>query len=689
MGVGFLSPLFALGLAALAVPVIVHLVHRERKETTPFPSLMFLRRVPYRHSRRRKLRDLLLFAFRALAFLLAVAAFSRPVLDRVRSVATPGEGGKELVVLLDQSFSMSYPGRWTRAMLEARNIIATVSQRDRLTIVPFALSPHAANEATADRVVLGAALDSVRPTDGGTRYAPAIALARRILTSSRLPRRELVVISDFQRSGFDLTDEAALPPGTTVRGVDVVQGDVSDRAVRSVELRRTVSAGTEMLTVTARIGNIGVATRGVDVTLAVQGRPTETKKVDLPRDGGATVNFTPLPVPGASQAAQVRLAADGFPGDDAFNFVLERTPVVSVLVVEGPDARGERGIFLTRALEIGDHPPFEILVRASGVVTPNDVSGREVVILNDAVPSENVARRIAAAVQAGTGLIVATGERFGSSGSLATLRTLLPAPVRSPVDRAAERGAVLGYVDATHPALSLFGAARSGDLSAARFFRYRPLDSAAVILARFDDGAGALAERRVGKGRVLQFSSSLDGYWNDLPRQPVFLPFVHQLVRYAADYRERRNSYSVGEAIDARSIVDSVVTSGGAQVAESPSGLRIRFGGAGEPPSLVPGEAGAWQIRNVGRPGERPRLVAVNIDPRELEFARFDPARLASTITAAGGATEDEVVPEATLRRDRERDQSLWWYLLLGAAAALAGESILARRLSLARRSTA
>jgi hypothetical protein len=79
----------------------------------------------------------------------------------------------------------------------------------------------------------------------------------------------------------------------------------------------------------------------------------------------------------------------------------------------------------------------------------------------------------------------------------------------------------------------------------------------------------------------------------------------------------------------------------------------------------------------------------VNIDPRELEFARFDPARLASTLTTAGDATPEEVVPEAALRRDRERDQSLWWYLLVGAAAALAGESILARRLSLARRSMA
>ena len=53
----FLAPLFAVGLAALAIPILVHLVHKERKETTPFPSLMFLLRTPYQHSRRQRIRD--------------------------------------------------------------------------------------------------------------------------------------------------------------------------------------------------------------------------------------------------------------------------------------------------------------------------------------------------------------------------------------------------------------------------------------------------------------------------------------------------------------------------------------------------------------------------------------------------------------------------------------------------------
>ena len=53
---GFLTPAFLAGLAALAVPVLVHLTNRPRRETMAFPSLMFLRQIPYRSVRRQSLR---------------------------------------------------------------------------------------------------------------------------------------------------------------------------------------------------------------------------------------------------------------------------------------------------------------------------------------------------------------------------------------------------------------------------------------------------------------------------------------------------------------------------------------------------------------------------------------------------------------------------------------------------------
>ncbi len=73
----------------------------------------------------------------------------------------------------------------------------------------------------------------------------------------------------------------------------------------------------------------------------------------------------------------------------------------------------------------------------------------------------------------------------------------------------------------------------------------------AQILARFDDGAPALVERRVGNGRVLVWTSSLDLQGNDLPLKSVFLPFVHRMVTTLASYTERPSWLTVGDVLEA------------------------------------------------------------------------------------------------------------------------------------------
>ena len=41
----FLSPFLLLGLGVVAVPVLVHLIQRERKRVVEFPSLMFVQKI--------------------------------------------------------------------------------------------------------------------------------------------------------------------------------------------------------------------------------------------------------------------------------------------------------------------------------------------------------------------------------------------------------------------------------------------------------------------------------------------------------------------------------------------------------------------------------------------------------------------------------------------------------------------
>ena len=59
----FLAPFFLIGGAALALPIIYHLVRRTTRERTVFSSLMFLLPSPPRISKRHRLEHLLLLIF--------------------------------------------------------------------------------------------------------------------------------------------------------------------------------------------------------------------------------------------------------------------------------------------------------------------------------------------------------------------------------------------------------------------------------------------------------------------------------------------------------------------------------------------------------------------------------------------------------------------------------------------------
>src|ERR1041385_2382286 len=113
---GFVAPLVLLGLGALALPVLIHLIQRERKEVVHFPSLMFLRKIPYQSVQRRKIHNWLLLALRCAAIALLVAAFSRPFFKvDPTALAAATTGAREVVILLDHSASMGYADHWSKA----------------------------------------------------------------------------------------------------------------------------------------------------------------------------------------------------------------------------------------------------------------------------------------------------------------------------------------------------------------------------------------------------------------------------------------------------------------------------------------------------------------------------------------------------------------------------------------------
>ncbi len=306
MPLSFLFPAFLAGLAALAVPVLIHLSRRQSEQVREFPSLMFLRRFPQQTEKRRRLRDVLLLALRCAALTILVAAFARPFLDRPIASPAAQTGSREVVVLLDRSASMAYGDRWARAVAAAGEAIDGLGADDRASLLAFDDGAELLTRASPDGAVLRGALESLQPTDARSRFSGGLKLAESVLLSSAAPRRELVIVSDFQRTGWDGDEGAAgihLPPGTRVTPVSVGGGATSNVAVTGVEFARESLSGRERVVATTRLVNQGdTPLAGLPVSLELEGRELETRSVDLPAGGPATVSFSPFTLPVAQHA---------------------------------------------------------------------------------------------------------------------------------------------------------------------------------------------------------------------------------------------------------------------------------------------------------------------------------------------------------------------------------------------------
>jgi hypothetical protein len=100
MGLSFLTPLLLAGAGLVAVPLILHLLMKQRPVPREFPALRFLRVRAVANRRRLRLQHLLLLALRMGALALLAVALARPTLRGAGWLAD-GEGPIAAVLVFD------------------------------------------------------------------------------------------------------------------------------------------------------------------------------------------------------------------------------------------------------------------------------------------------------------------------------------------------------------------------------------------------------------------------------------------------------------------------------------------------------------------------------------------------------------------------------------------------------------
>ena len=665
---------------------------------------MFLRRIPYRSVRRQRLRHLFLFALRCLALLLLILAFARPFLESPTAASALPLGPREVVFVLDHSYSMGYEDRLERAKDDIRGQIGTLSPDERASFVVFSDRAEILNQPTSDKDQLNAIVNGVTLSARTTRYGPALKLAKKIVDESSLTRKEVVLLSDFQRLGWEGDEDVWFPADTSFTPIDVGSPTSDNLAVTGVILERNKTDKTkkasssvrERLVATARVtykAPDGDPPLETNIKLELNGRALQSKKLQLAPNSSTTVSFDPLTLPGGVSRGTIQLDADKLEIDNAYHFVLWPGQSLNVLSLDG---NRRRSLYVDRALAIGDRPSFRLESKRMSQLGAADLEGRHVVLLND-VASIGAARArlLERFVSEGGGLIVALGEASGRNSFTGDAALLLPAPPGGSTDRARDWGGTLSYLDYGSPVFDIFGAPHSGDFSAAKFFRYRTFEEpiASGILARFDDGAVALAEKTIGDGRVLVWTSTLDTFWNDLALQPVFLPFLHQLTKYAAGYAEANAWHTVGDVADLEQFFarmgEDVAPDGERKVdlvVSAPSGTRTIIPPSEERALLSLSERGFYELRLAGRGSGTAEAMALasNLDLTESDLAKLDPEELVASVTFR--ELSDDAAPGAgETVADQEGRQGYWWYLLVAAFILLMTETILSNRLSRTR----
>lgn len=697
----FLVPLFLIGLAGVAIPIAIHLTRRQRRNVVRFPSLMFLEKIPYQEQRRRRVQHWFLLLLRALALALIVFAFARPFLDDSDLVAGTATGPREIVLLVDRSYSMEIGDRLERARAEIADVLAGMGPLDRASLVAFDRNATVLVRSTTDRARLRAVLDTVAAGSDVTRFGPALRVAQTILEESELPNGSVYLLSDFQRTGWAADEGVGLPAGSEF--VPVALGDEAPENIQiaGLSLPRSVDAGRERVTPTVRLVRRG-GTEPVEipVTLEIDGQPIGTETVELGGEGAATAIFPPVTVSRPHTRGTVLIPTDAVPADDRRHFVLSPGSVLPIRVVGAPGGREDPNLYLERALGISQDGRFEVTARRGNGLAASDTEGVSVLVLNDVRIDGGAAERLRTFVEEGGGLLVAMGE---NAAWPASALDLLPGAPGAPRDRETGRGARLGQLAYDHPIFEVFSGPRSGDFGNARFFRARDVtvSDSAQVLARFDDGSVALAERMLGRGRVLLWTSTLDAFWNDLALQPVYLPFVHRIVEHLAGRTEAQQAFTVGQVLDladpraleAAGLVSSAadgLAEGAEQVALTPSGAGVRIPADVETRYLTLVERGFYTIRPPGAEPERPFVVAVNVDVEESDLERIDPDDVALQVRAVTSTAEGDgsrpAGAEVLVREDQERRQSLWRWILAAALGLLIMETMLSNWVS--RRST-
>jgi hypothetical protein len=557
-------------------------------------------------------------------------------------------------------------------------------------------------EFTFSRAALETAVNGLDAAAYGGDCAQGLRRAYSMLgqekaTGADASSGEVYVISDLKRHAWSALATVKPPDGAVTivvdAGTDANENFHIDETMPEwltspsphIKLAATVASGTL------------AANRLVEVHL--DGVKRAEGIVSLPANSKRTVEFD-VPVltssPERPEQGWVTLADDDpVRADNTRYFSVVSARAIKCLVVGRPDtgAAGDTGFFLRNALEpaaLRGATLAQVKYVDWQAFSAADLAGQDVLVVADVpeIPA-GLGHVIDDFASAGKGVVIFAGESAGGKDYDALLARDFGVTLGPKVSPAAPTGAGLSAVAFDHPLLAAFAGGQNGDLTAARFLRWRKLRATgesvkAVILARIWDGDPLILAAPIGGGRgvLLAFSPTREA--SDLPLRAPFVPLVNEMVRYAAGDKAARGtagspaSFLVGSPV-------SFAVSPSPQT--TPAEIVTPLGGKPVEVSIPPGATsfvyrpffpGNYLVKLPGSPAQVG--FSANIAASESSSERMEAKEITDAI---GGSVVVKELSDRPLRRAWAKTRGareVFDLVLVAAVLVLALEEFLANR---------
>jgi hypothetical protein len=707
----FLYPLFLAGIAAVALPIILHMIRRHTRKRIKFSSLMFLRTTIPRFKNRSRLENLPLLILRCIILCLLAFGFSRPFFPRV-STDKQVSFASRIVLLIDTSASMRRAGLWDQAISEAKSVLQGIGQADRVCVMSFDKSTKTligfeqwwTLEPTQRKSIVTEHISKLSPGWALTNLGNAMVSAAEAIEDDEvneeqplISTRRVVLISDLQQ-GSNLQ---ALQAYEWPEGMELV--------VKSVQPRGITNAALQLVTDRSGMGGSADDSRpGIRITnssnaeaerfqLNWADEKTASKSrsaVDVYVPPGHSIVVSAPARADRSEARKLILTGDDHDFDNTLYVAPYLQQQLNILYIGSDDPNNSREMLYYIQLAFGTTGVLKprVFSRPGNEDIPAvEIETAHLIITADAINPENLLslRRY---LESGRTLLLV----MKSAGDVKNLTVLTGIKTIDSDEAEVDQYAMLGQIEFKHPLLAPFSEPRFGDFTRIHFWKYRRLNimdpnsqsdltNSALrsgapaeegskesafpdvrVLARFDSGDPALVELSVGKGSLLVLTCGWHPSDSQLALSSKFVPLLYSILEYGGVLAGRQSQYFVGDNVPIPFSIRSGLTN-----------LQIR-----KPDNTLVGQsAGQQNFTQTDMPGiyavessTGNKFFAVNLPPRECRTAPMsieDLERFAVSLVQSSDVSVEQT--ERIKRYENfaglEYEQKVWRWVFIALLA--------------------